>query len=258
MIGRRRSEEPPRCNICGHEGEFGALAGHLAGLTVPPGYEWREGLVCAGCGSICRDRALMVTLGCLLGEQEPLERWAPRPSVRVLETSGYRGHPPRLAERFDYFNTTILPPDDLPATIDGRTTANLEDLPYPDGFFDVVLTSEVLEHVGHLEAALAELYRVLADEGHAVITVPYFHDWPRTSTRAYRWRNRDVLLYPPEYHAEDTLVYRLFGRDFLTTLDQSGFTVGYVKVSRPAFGIEETEVIIATKAPYLDLTPFAL
>ena len=257
MIGRKRSEAAPRCNICGHVGAFGPQAGHLGDLTLPPGSEWREGLACAGCGSICRDRALVHALGCLLHEREPLERWAPRPRLRVFETSGYRAHPPLLDDRFDYFNTTLLPSDDLPPTVDGRTTANLESLPYPDRFFDVVLSSEVLEHVGRLDEALAELHRVIGDDGHAVITVPYFHDWPRTSTRVYRWRDRDVLLYPPEYHAEDTLVYRLFGRDFLTMLSDRGFTVGYAKFSRPDLGIVDTEVVVATKAPYLDLTPFA-
>lgn len=244
------------CNICGRSGDFSGPADHLEGLTLPAGYELREGLVCGGCGSITRDRAIIQVLADLLGEQEPLSDWGPRRQTRVLETSGFRGHPPRLERVLDYFNTRYLPPSELPETIDGRTTADLEDLPYPSGFFDLLITSEVLEHVADLGAALSEMHRVLGEEGRAVITVPYFHDWAKTSTRVHRWRDRDVLLQPPEYHADATLVYRLFGRDFLATLAVAGFSVAYVAIADPRRAIATTEVIIASKAPFLDLTPF--
>jgi SAM-dependent methyltransferase len=246
-----------QCAICGSRGEFSGPASHLDGLTVPESYNLREGLVCGGCGSISRDRGMVFGLAGILGEGLPLEGWTPRPELRLFETSGYRGHPPRFQRLFDYFNTQFLPPDDLPATIDGRTTANLEDLPYPDGFFDLVVTTEVLEHVGLIDKALAELHRVLDPMGHALITVPYVHEWPRTSTRVHRWHDRDVFLYPPEYHAEETLVYRIYGRDFLTALRDAGFGVTFLRVTRPDLAIAEMDLIIASKAPYLDISAFA-
>ena len=187
-------------------------------VTVPDSYNLREGLVCAVCGSISADRAMVFALAGILHERLPLEQWVVRADLRLFETSGYRGHPARFERLFDYFNTHFLPPDDLPATIDGRTTANLEDLPYPDDFSDLVVTTEVLEHVGLIDNALSELHRVLDPMGHAIITVPYVHEWSRTSTRVQPWHDRDVFLYPPEYHAEETLVYRIYGRDFLTRL----------------------------------------
>lgn len=54
--------------------------------------------------------------------------------------------------------------------------SNLEALPFRDDFFDVVICSEVLEHVVDVEACLSELYRVLKPEGIAMISVPRF--WP--------------------------------------------------------------------------------
>ncbi|HEY7077161.1 MAG TPA: class I SAM-dependent methyltransferase [Solirubrobacteraceae bacterium] len=54
--------------------------------------------------------------------------------------------------------------------------ASLEALPFAAGTFDVILLTDVLEHVGDDAAALAELRRVAAPGARLVITVP-----------AYRW-----------------------------------------------------------------------
>ena len=244
------------CNICGARGRFSGPADHLEGLTVPENYNYREDLQCAAYGSISRDRAVMYVLSRLMKETAPLEEWPTRGDMRLPETSGYRRHPPRLGRLFDYFNTQFLPPTDLPEVIDGRTTANLEDRPYPDAFFDIVLCAEVLELVSRIELAVPELYRVLDPNGFAVITVPYVHGWRGTSTRVQRWHDRDVHLYPAEYHEEETLVYRIYGRDFLTQLRDAGFGVAFATVTDPTAAISETDVIIASKAPFVDITGF--
>jgi SAM-dependent methyltransferase len=46
-------------------------------------------------------------------------------------------------------------------------------IPFEDGYFDSVLSSEVLEHVFNLTDVLKEIHRVLAPGGHLVITVPF-------------------------------------------------------------------------------------
>ncbi len=198
----------------------------------------------------------MWTLGRLLQQRSPVEEWPAWPDRRLFETSGYRGHPPRLAQRFDYFNTKFLPPDDLPESLDGREMANLEDLPYPSEFFDVVLSAEVLEHVSRIEPAISEIYRVLDPDGFAVITAPYVHGWRRTSHRVHRWHDRDVFLYPPEYHCEDTLVYRVYGRDLLAQLCAAGFAVLYARVADADAGVVAMDVIVASKGPFVDITSF--
>lgn len=47
-------------------------------------------------------------------------------------------------------------------------------LPFPDGAFDRVICSEVLEHLHDDRAAMAELARVLRDGGTMAVTVPRF------------------------------------------------------------------------------------
>lgn len=48
-------------------------------------------------------------------------------------------------------------------------------LPFADASFDTLLVTEVLEHVGDAELAVAEIHRVLRPGGHALITVPFLY-----------------------------------------------------------------------------------
>jgi SAM-dependent methyltransferase len=50
--------------------------------------------------------------------------------------------------------------------------ADVLHLPFDDGAFDVVIVSEVLEHIPNDRAAIDEIHRVLGPGGLAVITVP--------------------------------------------------------------------------------------
>lgn len=57
-------------------------------------------------------------------------------------------------------------------TATGEVRGDAVRLPFPDGAFDRVIASEVLEHVADDEAALAELTRVLRPGGVLAATVP--------------------------------------------------------------------------------------
>jgi SAM-dependent methyltransferase len=54
--------------------------------------------------------------------------------------------------------------------------ADVTKLPFAEGVFDVVVCSEVLEHVEESRTAVSELVRVLKPGGDLVVTVPRF--WP--------------------------------------------------------------------------------
>ncbi len=50
---------------------------------------------------------------------------------------------------------------------------NGETIPFEDGYFDNIFTSEVFEHVFNLDTILDELYRVLKPGGYMLATVPF-------------------------------------------------------------------------------------
>jgi SAM-dependent methyltransferase len=54
----------------------------------------------------------------------------------------------------------------------GVVRGDARKLPFPDGCFDVVITSEVLEHIQDDVAAIAEMVRVLKPGGRFAATVP--------------------------------------------------------------------------------------
>jgi len=63
-----------------------------------------------------------------------------------------------------------------------------EYLPYPTGYFDVVLSHEVIEHVQDDALCLAEMVRVLKKGGRAIIFCP--NRWYPFETHGHYWRGQ--------------------------------------------------------------------
>ena len=88
-------------------------------------------------------------------------------------------------------------------------------MPFPDGRFDVVIASEILEHVPADQAAMREITRVLAPGGIAAVTVPAW------LPERVCWRLSD------DYHNVPGGHIRIFTRRELETkLDAAGLAVG--------------------------------
>jgi 2-polyprenyl-3-methyl-5-hydroxy-6-metoxy-1,4-benzoquinol methylase len=121
--------------------------------------------------------------------------------------------------------------------------ANLEALPYPDGSFDVVLCTQVIEHLLDPARGLAELARVLARGGTAIVTTDHRRNLvtkvlnlPRTAAvRALRLRGR---------HAKVTFPHRDFGREEVARLAREA-----------GLEVERTETFRFTLLRPLDVKP---
>lgn len=127
-------------------------------------------------------------------ELTEIEKALPAGAVRILEIGGGTGQQAKmLSERgFDivsidigasnYHSNRVFPVIDY----DGRT------LPFADATFDVVLSSNVLEHVTDLATMHREMARVLRPGGIGVHTMPT-HSW-RFWTSVAHYANMAILL----------------------------------------------------------------
>ncbi|MCC6466708.1 MAG: class I SAM-dependent methyltransferase [Alphaproteobacteria bacterium] len=113
---------------------------------------------------------------------DALRRWeiervlalVPAPRGRVLEIGAAGGFQAALlAAQFERVDAVDLP-QSIPAG-DAAFPVKPYDghrLPFPDGSFDMVFSSNVLEHIPHVEAFQAEIRRVLKPDGRAVHVLP--------------------------------------------------------------------------------------
>ena len=107
---------------------------------------------------------------------------------------------------------------DLMPTAEGVQKIDLQNIPYPDETFDLVIFNHMLEHVADAELALRETHRVLKPGGRAICQTPYS---PRLSNTFEdpRLQSADDRLF--FYGQEDHV--RLFGSDIEQYFTAAGF-----------------------------------
>jgi SAM-dependent methyltransferase len=143
------------------------------------------GTQCPRCGARDRHRLLAV----YLEAESPVARANPR----VLHVS------PEVSVRLvlDRLGTAEYTSIDV-APGEADVTADVTRMPFADGRFDLVICSHVLEHVADDGRALAELARVTAAAGEAVLLTPLYH-------------GLEATVEDPDAPAEERL--RRFGQD---------------------------------------------
>ncbi|MEP6993690.1 MAG: polysaccharide pyruvyl transferase family protein [Acidobacteriota bacterium] len=260
------SSSPGFCNICGLATEF---------LGGDPALD-REALNCAHCLATSRYRSIARGLleafrrlaGVHARSLAELSGTVTGRRIAVYDTqtpfsTGASAYPiPDLLANCPWIDlqvSTYRPAEELGRSLGARTTnQNLERLTFPDASFDVVVTSDVMEHVRLAEAAHREIRRILRPAGVYLFTVPHFRHCA-TVTRVEivdpADPSRDRHLMEPEYHgnanAEDgrALAYRAYGIDLDETLRGLGFSVEYTKQDFPENGIRNTELFFCRLGP---------
>jgi glycosyltransferase involved in cell wall biosynthesis/2-polyprenyl-3-methyl-5-hydroxy-6-metoxy-1,4-benzoquinol methylase len=261
----RRHFVEGRCNVCGKATRFF--------YTTPALY--REELTCEHCRTTSRYRSIARGLLAAIAKQAGVEA----PALAQLPASGvkqrlrlYDTQPPfffepcayplpELLRRCDWIDVTLssFKPEAMPGAPIGAgvTNQNLEALTFPDASFDIVVTSDVMEHVRLDDRAHREIARVLKPRGHYLFTVPHFRDRRDTLVRVRvadpEDRTRDEYLTEPEYHGDanagtaGVLSYRSYGTVLDDDLSALGFDVCYTKADFPDTGILNTELFYCSK-----------
>jgi len=104
---------------------------------------------------------------------------------------------------------------------------DVQEIPFEDASFDVVICNHVLEHVDDDAKAMREMYRILKPNGFAILQVPMDTDNPKTM--------EDPTVTDPKererlYRQKDHV--RLYGLDYANRLSNAGFKVNSIEYAK--------------------------
>ena len=199
MDGSEVDAWPGFCPIC--EGEV---------IFRAHGPWHRDQLVCTTCGSLPRQRALMLVLSMVRPDWRQARVWDVAPTGPASDK--LRRECPA------YLGSHYRPDIDPGAIVEGMRNEDSERPSLLDGSIDVIVSSDVFEHVIDVETALAQVARVLAAGGIHVWTVPRQPTLPKSTARVRRGATGLEYLAPAEYHldpvcADGVLVTYDWGQD---------------------------------------------
>jgi SAM-dependent methyltransferase len=155
---------------------------------------FRDELKCLSCGSIPRERALMLALN------KHYPQWR---DLKIHESSPVdRGASHKISrEAPDYVGSQFYPDQENIPMIDGFHNINLEAQAFPDQSFDLVITQDVLEHLPNPENAFREIHRTLKTGGAHIFSVPLVNRHAPSEVWARISDHGEVeFLHEPEYH----------------------------------------------------------
>ncbi len=193
----------------------------------------RENHFCCYCNASYRLRMNANTVLELLGlssSADLLRRLQKDKQFHVYETAAYNTfRSDHLRKLSNYVVSEFFEHCAPGVSVNSIRNENLECLTFPDNSFDVVINSDVLEHVADLDKALSEIRRVLKPGGFHVFTVPADHNVSETLERARVVDGAIQHLLEPVMHGDSIrgdgiLAFRDFGRDASRYMSRDGFT----------------------------------
>lgn len=209
----------------------------------------RDHLVCSGCGSIPRERALTMVIekyypewrNLNIHESSPIGRGA---SLKLMKSSpGYRG-------------SHFYPGKELGTMVNHFRNEDLERQTFESESFDLVITQDVMEHLYHPEKAFSEIARTLKKGGAHIFTVPIINKHKPTTVWAKRGSDGNpVFLYEEEYHQnpvdpKGSAVTMHWGFDIVDFIRaESGLetTIEYIHDMDYGIWAEYVEVLVSVK-----------
>ncbi|MFA5828062.1 MAG: class I SAM-dependent methyltransferase [Candidatus Shapirobacteria bacterium] len=137
----------------------------------------------------------------------------------------------------------------------GTLHQDLMNLSFSDQTFDIVLSSDVFEHISKPYLAHKEIYRVLKPGGIHIFTVPFsssgYHDEKRASIVKGKIKHHLAPIVHLDGIRPDsgTLVYNIFSLEMVVRLDKIGFSTKILNIKSLINGVigEGNLVFISSK-----------
>lgn len=201
---------PGVCNICGRLTLFVITDSNL-----------RENVICLACRSFNRSRQMHYVFSTVKNCGD----------FRIWNMENCGSHHQKLLKRYGenyiysaYFGNEVHSGQ----MINGVRHEDVRRTSFLSNYFDVVLSSDVLEHVSDPEDAFKEIARILKPGGKFIFTVPFLEHQQMNDRRAMEDEaGRVVFLKEPLYHGdplrpEGILVFTIFGWDILEMAQRAG------------------------------------
>lgn len=152
-----------KCNICKNESVF-----LMAGANPLSNKK------CSICGSTERNRLLYMAL-----EKLYFNNKDENSRIKLLHTAPEEciSHELSKNNNIDYYPTDISP--ELYPNVK-CVKADITNLPFEDKYFDLILSSHVIEHIENEQKVLEEFNRVLKDDGIIFLSFPYSPQYKKT------------------------------------------------------------------------------
>lgn len=136
---------------------------------------------------------------------------------------------------------------DLAPKAEGVEKIDLQQIPYPDQTFDMLICNHMLEHVDKVEIALREMRRVLKRGGRAICQTPYASRLTKTFEDPLLQSTDDRLFF---YGQEDHV--RLFGSDIAQHFIAARFTGRLVPHSEILPDVDPEQFGVNEREPFFD------
>jgi SAM-dependent methyltransferase len=172
---------------------------------------------------------------------------------KILDTDAFSAVFRVLQAAPYYLSSSYRPELPAGASLNPKVVnVDLMKMPFTDGCYDVIMTSDVMEHVHRDGAAHREIHRCLKPGGYYIFTVPYVPGWELNQIRIDTSGDEDVVLMEKQYHGDPlnkngVLVYRIYGRELQAQLDAIGFDVLFMDTPEPEYAILTKDVFICRK-----------
>jgi SAM-dependent methyltransferase len=181
-----------------------------------------------GCGANLRYELLARSIDRFIGAM---------PKLTVVELDPNSPLRPRLSLARSYTRTYWDPKCSVGSIeADGSRCEDITRLTFPDSSIDLIVSSEVLEHVPDIGAAGREIHRVLRPGGRHVFTVPTQNS-PDSIQRGVIENGTVRHLVEPEYHGDPLgkngiLAFWTFGWNLPKLLDGAGTITAVADIHR--------------------------
>jgi SAM-dependent methyltransferase len=153
----------------------------------------------------------------------------------------------RLSEYILSYGPSLYVSGDLNPDNDYLRRIDMQQIPFPDETFDLVICNHILEHVDDAVAALREMHRVLRPGARAICQTPFATRLTKTLEEPLLQSTEDRLFF---YGQEDHV--RLFGLDLEDLIRQAGF-VGRIVPHGEILPDADPELLgINEKEPFFD------